>query len=87
MLPPLGIYIERERGKTGDVLTELFWRIYSVKIWPFGGFRKDEWPSLLAPRDKIVPLIAFGRMFLVELSPRSSWLNQETSVILTSYTL
>jgi hypothetical protein len=34
--------------------------------------------------DKIVPIIAFGRRFLVELPPRSSWLSQETSEILPS---
>jgi hypothetical protein len=34
----------------------------------------DEWPSLLAPGNKIVPIIAFRRGFLVELPPRSSWL-------------
>jgi hypothetical protein len=44
----------------------------------------DEWPSLLAPGDKIVPIIAFGRGFLVALLPRSSWLIQETSEILPS---
>jgi hypothetical protein len=31
-LPPLDIYIEGE-GKTGDLQTELFWRIYSGKRW------------------------------------------------------
>jgi hypothetical protein len=41
----------------------------------------DEWPSLMAPGDKIVPIIAFVRRFLVELPPRSSWLSQETSEI------
>jgi hypothetical protein len=41
-------------------------------------------PSLLAPRDKIVPIIAFGRRFLVELPPRSSWLSQELLEILPS---
>jgi hypothetical protein len=44
----------------------------------------DEWQSLLAPGDKIVPIIAFGRGFLVELPPRSSRLSQETSKILPS---
>jgi hypothetical protein len=44
----------------------------------------DEWQSLLVPGDKIVPIIAFGRGFLVELPPRSSWLRQETSEILPS---
>jgi hypothetical protein len=63
----------------------------------FGGFTRsifgnsevfekmtNEWPSLLALGDKIVPIIAFGRRFLVELPPSSSWLSQETSVILPS---
>jgi hypothetical protein len=44
----------------------------------------DEWPSLLAPRDKIVPTFAFRRGFLVELPPRSYWLSHETSEILPS---
>jgi hypothetical protein len=44
----------------------------------------NEWPSLLAPGDKIVPIIAFGRRFLIELLPKSSWLSQETSEILPS---
>jgi hypothetical protein len=38
----------------------------------------------LASRDKIVPIIAFEKGFLVELPPRSSWLSQETSEILPS---
>jgi hypothetical protein len=38
----------------------------------------------LAPGDKIVPIIAFERGFLVELPPRSSWLSQETVEILPS---
>jgi hypothetical protein len=40
--------------------------------------------SLLAPGNKIVPIIAFGRRFLVELPSRSSWLVQEKSEILQS---
>jgi hypothetical protein len=44
----------------------------------------NEWPSLLAPEDKIVSIIAFGRRFSVELPPRSPWLSQETSEILPS---
>jgi hypothetical protein len=44
----------------------------------------NEWPSLLAPEDKIVLFFAFGRRFLVELPPKSSWLSQETSEILPS---
>jgi hypothetical protein len=39
----------------------------------------NEWPSLLAPGDKTVPIIVFGRRFLVELLPRSSWISQKTS--------
>jgi hypothetical protein len=44
----------------------------------------NEWPFLLNPGDKIVPIIAFGRRFLVELPPRNSWLSQESSKILPS---
>jgi hypothetical protein len=44
----------------------------------------NEWPFFLAPVDKIVLIIAFGRGFLVELPPRSSWLIQKTSEILPS---
>jgi hypothetical protein len=44
----------------------------------------DEWPSLLAPGDKIVPIIDFGRGFLVELPPRSSWISQEMLELLQS---
>jgi hypothetical protein len=44
----------------------------------------NERPSLLAPGDKIVPFIAFGRRFLVKLPPRSSYLSQETSEIFPS---
>jgi hypothetical protein len=35
----------------------------------------------MAPRDKIIPIIAFGRRFLVELPPRSFRLSQEISEI------
>jgi hypothetical protein len=42
----------------------------------------DEWSSLLVSGYKIVPIIAFGRKFLVELPPRSAWLSQETSEML-----
>jgi hypothetical protein len=44
----------------------------------------DEWPSLLAPGDKVVPFIAFGRELLVEHPPRSSSPSQKTSEILPS---
>jgi hypothetical protein len=59
MLPLLGIYIEGEARQATYRLncSGEFTRAR------FGGFRKD---------DKIVPIIAFGRGFLVELPPRSS---------------
>jgi hypothetical protein len=41
----------------------------------------NESQSLLAPGDKIVPMNAFGRRFLVELPPKSSQLSQEMSEI------
>jgi hypothetical protein len=44
----------------------------------------NEWPYLLAQRDKIVPIIAFGRRFCVELPPRIPWLSHKTSEILPS---
>jgi hypothetical protein len=44
----------------------------------------NEWPSHLSSGDKIVLIFAFGRRFLVELPPKSSWLSQETSEILPS---
>jgi hypothetical protein len=40
----------------------------------------DEWASFLAPRHKIVSIIAFNRRFRVELPPRS----QKISEILPS---
>jgi hypothetical protein len=85
MFSPRGIYIERDarqatyrlncsgectRARFGHL--EVFERI------------SDEWPSLLAPGDKFIPIIVFGRRFLVELPPRSSWRSQETSEILPS---
>jgi hypothetical protein len=42
----------------------------------------NKWPSFLAPGDKIVPIIAFGRRYLVELTPKISWLSQKMSEIL-----
>jgi ribonuclease HI len=44
----------------------------------------NECPSLLAPGDKIVLIIAFGRRFLVKLPPKRSWLSQKTLDILPS---
>jgi hypothetical protein len=32
----------------------------------------DEWPSLMATWDKIVPINSFGRRFIVELPPKSA---------------
>jgi hypothetical protein len=75
MLRPLGIYIE------GEVKITDCWRIYSSNLWPFGRFRKAEWPSLLAPGHKIIPIIAFERMFLVLIPRKSTWLSQKTSEI------
>jgi hypothetical protein len=85
MMPALGIFIEGEArqatyrlNRTGEFTRARFG--HSVV------FEKmtDEWPPLLAPGDKIVPIIALRRRFLVELLPRSSWLSQETSEILPS---
>jgi hypothetical protein len=33
-------YLYWGRGKTDDLQTELSWRIYSSKIWSFGGFQR-----------------------------------------------
>jgi hypothetical protein len=81
-LPHLGIYIEGEARQATDRLN-CFGEFTRARFGHSEVFEKitDEWPSLLAPGDKIVPIIAFGRGFLVELPPRSSWLSQETSEI------
>jgi hypothetical protein len=86
MLPPLGICIEGEATQATHRLncSGEFTRARFGNSEVFEKMTK-EWPSLLAPRDKIVPIIAFGRRFLVEVLPRSSWLGQETSEILPSY--
>jgi hypothetical protein len=83
MLPPLGIYIEGEARQATNKLNcsgEFTRAIFGHSAV----FEKmtDEWPSFLAPGDKLVPVTAFGRGFLVELPPRSSWLSRETSEIL-----
>jgi hypothetical protein len=71
MLPPLGIYIEgKARQATIFGHLEVFEKI------------TNEGPSLLTPGHKIIPIISFGRRFLVELPLRSSWLSQETLEIL-----
>jgi hypothetical protein len=85
MLPPLGIYIEAEVGHATYrlICSREFTR---ARFGHSEVFEKmtNEWPSFLTPEDKIVPIIAFGRRFLVELPPRSSWLSKETSEILPS---
>jgi hypothetical protein len=85
MLPPIGIYIEGEARQatyrlncSGEFIRARFGHSEVFENMT------NEWPSLLAPMDKIVPIIAFERRFLVELPPRSSWLIQETSKILPS---
>jgi hypothetical protein len=77
MLPPLGIYIE------GDARHAIYrlncsGEFTRAKFGHYEVFEKmtDEWPSLLAPGDKIVPIIAFGRGFLVELPPRREFFDQ-----------
>jgi hypothetical protein len=83
MLPPLGIYIKGEARQAIYRLncSEEFTR---ARIGHLEVFEKMtyEWPSILAPGDKIVLIIAFKRRFLVEILLRSSWLSQETSEIL-----
>jgi hypothetical protein len=80
MLPSLDIYIE---GETKQVT---YWLNCSGECFrAILGHSKvfeqmtDEWPSLLASRNKIVPIIAFGRKYGVQLPPRSSWLSQKTT--------
>jgi hypothetical protein len=84
-LPPLGIYIEAE-ARHATCRLNCSGEFTRAKFGHSEAFEKmtNEWPSLLAPEDKIDPIIAFGRRFLVELPPRSSWLSQETSEILPS---
>jgi hypothetical protein len=76
MLPPLGIYIEGEATQATYRLncSGEFTRARFGNSEVFEKMTK-EWPSLLAPKDKIVPIIAFGKRLLVELPPRSSWLS------------
>jgi hypothetical protein len=85
MLIPLGIYIEGE-ARQATYRLNCSGEFTRARFGHSEVFEKmsNEWPSLLAPGDKIVPIIAFGRRFLVELPPRSSWLSQETSEILPS---
>jgi hypothetical protein len=85
MLPPLGIYIEEE-ARQATYRLNCSGEFTRARFGHLEVFEKiiNEWSSLLAPGGKIVPIIAFGRRFLVELPPRSSWLSQETSEILPS---
>jgi hypothetical protein len=85
MLPPLGIYIEGE-AKQATYRLHYSGEFTRARFGHSEVFENmtNEFPSLLAPGDKIVPIIAFGRKFLVELPPKSSWLSQETSDILPS---
>jgi hypothetical protein len=73
MLSPLGIYIE---GEARQATYRLNCSGEFIRA-RFGHSMTDELPSLLAPGDKIVPIIAFGSGFLVGLPPKSSWLSQD----------
>jgi hypothetical protein len=68
MLPPLGIYIE---GEARQVTYRLICsgEFTRARFGHSEVFKKmtDEWPSFLTPGEKIVPIIAFARRFLVEL--------------------
>jgi hypothetical protein len=80
MLPPLGIYIEGE-ARHAIYRLSCCGEFTRARFCHSEVFEKmtNKWPSFLAPGDKIVSIIAFGRRFLVELPPRSSWLSQVTS--------
>jgi hypothetical protein len=84
MLSPLCIY--NEGGAKQMTLLNCSGEFTRARIGLSEVFEKktNEWPSLLAPGDKIVPIIAFGRGFLDEFLPRSSWLSHETSEMLPS---
>jgi hypothetical protein len=85
MLPPLCIYIEGE-ARQATYRLNCSGEFTRARFGHLEVFEKitDEWPSFLVPGDKIDPIFAFRRGFLVELPPRSSWLSQETSEILPS---
>jgi hypothetical protein len=85
ILPPLDIYIEGE-ARQATYRLNCSGEFTRARFGHSEVFEKmtDEWPFLLTPGDKIVRFTAFGRGFLVELPPRSSWLSQETSEILPS---
>jgi hypothetical protein len=77
MLPPLGIYMKRE-ARQATYRLNCSGEFTRARFGHSEVFDKltNEWSSLLAPGDKIIPNIAFGRGFFVELPPRSSWLSQ-----------
>jgi hypothetical protein len=79
MLPRLGIYIEGE-ARQATYRLNCSGEFIRARFGHSEVFEKmtDEWPSLLAPGDKIVPIIAFGRRFFVELLPGSSWPREPT---------
>jgi hypothetical protein len=66
-LPPLGIYIEGE-ARQANYRLNCSGEFTRSRFGHSEVFEKmtNEWPSILAPRDKIVTIIAFGRGFLVE---------------------
>jgi hypothetical protein len=80
-LPPLGIYIEGE-ARQATYRLNCSGEFTRARFGHSEVFEKmtDEWPFLLALGDKIVPITAFGRGFLVELPPKRS----ETLEILPS---
>jgi hypothetical protein len=85
MLLPLGIYIEAGT-KQATYRLNYSGELTRARFGHSEIFEKmtNEWSSLLPPGDKIVPIIALGRRFLVELPPRSSCLSLEAPEILPS---
>jgi hypothetical protein len=66
MLPPIGIYIARE-ARQETYRLHFSGEFTRARFGHSEVFEKmiNEWPPLLASRDKIVPIIAFERRFLV----------------------
>jgi hypothetical protein len=67
MVPPLGIYIEGE-VRQANYRLNCSGEFTRARFGHSEVFEKmtNEWPSILAPGNKIVTFIAFGRGFLVE---------------------
>jgi hypothetical protein len=63
MLPPLGIYIE-VKARQATYKLNCSGEFSRARFGHSDVFEKmtDEWPSFLAPGDKIVPIIAFGNV-------------------------